>query len=1013
MDATPAQFRAVSDWSNSFLIAEAQDFLRRYTEVLLVGPSGASNFKSSGSQRGSAGIHRVSFLQMARQLAQPALAEFGLAPVSNLGTEALASRVAFQIRKENALVYFEPVAALPGFSRALARTLRELRLAGVTPDQLAAGAPPARDLSLLLQAYEHELTQRSLADLARILALATQAAVQGVHRWAGLPAVFLDVDLPTQAHRQLLEAVTRAAPHSLVLTLGPGRADAPAPTNSLDHLRRNLFKTSSAPFPSADGRFDMFSAPGEGLESVEIARRILAFAKAGTAFDQIAILVRNPDRYQPMIGDALQRAGIPAYFSRGTTRPDPAGRAFLALLGCAAENLSASRFAEYMSLGQIPQPAAPSEWVPPEDELLAIDPAAAAPAAIAEEPNRPTPRRWERYLVDAAVIGGRDRWERRLRGLEAEWELQDNDNAERVAQLRNLREFALPLIDLLAELPANAPWSDFLEALGTLARRSLRTPDGVLAVLADLAPMGEVGPVTLEEVIEVLGDRLRFLRRDPPGRRWGQVFVGSVDEARGREFAVVFLPGLAEGLFPQRLSEDPLLLDEFRKAIDSHLLLKQDRGHEERHRLHLAVAAARDRLIASYPRMEVAEARPRVPSFYALELPRAIYGQIPELKVFEKDAREAAPTRLNWPAPRLASDAIDDAEYDLASLANGAGHHILQSNEYAARSLRSRWRRWNSKWHSSDGLIASQEGTLAALATHRLAERSWSPSALENFATCPYKFALHGIYRLRPREEIAPLEQLDPRTRGSLFHAVQYELFQDLQAAQQLPVTADNLTDALARLEVVLSRVANKYVEQLAPAIPRVWDSEIEELRTDLRGWLHFAASNESDWEPILFELPFEAQLAEGVKLHGRIDLVERRNGVLRVTDHKTGKRPEMIPRWVGGGKHLQPLLYAAAVEQVLGLPVEAGRLLYATQRGGYTPIEIRMDERARQFLGKLLLDIDGMIAGGFLPPIPDKEVCEYCDYRVVCGPYEERRLSKKDRQDERLDPLYEIRGMA
>ena len=26
------------------------------------------------------------------------------------------------------------------------------------------------------------------------------------------------------------------------------------------------------------------------------------------------------------------------------------------------------------------------------------------------------PRRWERLLVDAAVIGGRDRWRRRIRG---------------------------------------------------------------------------------------------------------------------------------------------------------------------------------------------------------------------------------------------------------------------------------------------------------------------------------------------------------------------------------------------------------------------------------------------------------------------------------------------------------------------------------------------------------------------------------------------------------------------
>src|SRR5581483_7882539 len=106
--------------------------------------------------------------------------------------------------------------------------------------------------------------------------------------------------------------------------------------------------------PDTPGAFDLFSAPGEGLEAVEIARRILRLAREGVAFDHVAILLRNPERYQPMVEEALRRARIPAYFSRGTARPDPAGRAFLALLGCAAEKCSASRFAEYLSLGQVP-----------------------------------------------------------------------------------------------------------------------------------------------------------------------------------------------------------------------------------------------------------------------------------------------------------------------------------------------------------------------------------------------------------------------------------------------------------------------------------------------------------------------------------------------------------------------------------------------------------------------------------------------------------------------------------
>src|SRR5207245_9700638 len=95
-------------------------------------------------------------------------------------------------------------------------------------------------------------------------------------------------------------------------------------------------------------------APGEGREAVEIARRILDEARAGTPFDEVAVLLRAPELYASLLEVALRRAGIPAWFARGTSRPDPSGRAFLALLDCALEGLPARRSAEYLSLGQVP-----------------------------------------------------------------------------------------------------------------------------------------------------------------------------------------------------------------------------------------------------------------------------------------------------------------------------------------------------------------------------------------------------------------------------------------------------------------------------------------------------------------------------------------------------------------------------------------------------------------------------------------------------------------------------------
>ena len=60
-----------------------------------------------------------------------------------------------------------------------------------------------------------------------------------------------------------------------------------------------------------------------------------------------------------------------------------------------------------------------------------------------------------------------------------------------------------------------------------------------------------------------------------------------------------------------------------------------------------------------------------------------------------------------------------------------------------------------------------------------------------------------------------------------------------------------------------------------------------------------------------------------GIRLRGSIDLVERNaEGHLRVTDHKTGKVRVKTDSIVEGGASLQPVLYALAVEKLLGIEV-------------------------------------------------------------------------------------------
>jgi RecB family exonuclease len=1057
----------------------ADAFVARFaadTEILLVGASrdvADDVARRATVARGATfGLHRASFTQLAARVAAAEMARRSVAPSTPLGATALAARVSFEAVRDGALSYFTPVARFRGFARALGATLGELRTGGLSPRALEDLDGPGRDVAELGQRFEGQLEAGRIADRAALFALAAGAVGDGaLDTLRAMPMVLLDVPIATAAERGFFEALTAISPAVLVTVVAGDDAtldqlrpharravNTPAPDGSdLARLRDFLFAAAAPPEREARGDVQVFSAPGEGREAVEIARRVLHEASAGTPFDEIAVLLRAPAIYGSLLETALRRAGVPTWFARGTARPDPAGRAFLALLDCALEGLSARRFAEYLSLGQVPPlgdtGAPPPErplWMAPEDETLgpAADQAPAPdipPADVVPEPDadeRPVvdgtlraPWRWEQLLVESAVIGGKDRWSRRLGGLEAEYQArlarfrEDEPDSPRVAgierdlrNLEHLRRFALPTIERLAALPAGGTWGEWIVALEALAPLVLRRPDRVLTVLAALRPLGVIGPVTLGEVRDVLAAELTTLAERPPGDRYGRVFVGTIEQARGRSFEVVFLPGLAERIFPGKPREDPILLDALRRRLDARLPTQDDRSHRERLLLRLAVGAARRALHLSYSRIEQTEARPRVPSFYVLEVARALTGRVPEPQRMERDAAEAAGARLAWPAPVDPAHAIDEVEHDLATLrgllasgeTHGRARYLLELNECLARSLRTRWSRWHRRFTPADGLVRVTDGTRATLAGARLAARPYSASALQKFAACPYQFFLSAICRLEPRPDVAPIIELDPATRGHLFHRVQADAMRTLADAGRLPVTPGTLDAARATLDETLDRVADRYREDLAPAITRVWQDEIESMRADLRMWLQQSVAAQARWEPVAFELAFglprdpandprsvetEVALPDGYRLRGIVDLVERqRDGTdLRVTDYKTGRDWTRRNLMVDGGQMLQPVLYGLAVEHLFGARVLESRLFYCTRVGGFSEKPVAMSAEARGRGPEVLALIDRAIAAGFLPAAPRQRACGICDFRDVCGPHEETRIAQKD----------------
>ena len=195
------------------------------------------------------------------------------------------------------------------------------------------------------------------------------------------------------------------------------------------NLQGHLFE-DSAPSPRAlDTTVSLASWPGEARECVEIARRIQVEAArvwgpltAWPCSSRTRPLSRAPrGGLAPCFHPRLVRA---RQHPTGPGRPRTPGTARVC-----GRRLSARRFAEYLSLARVPQPGVTAQetWVAPEGGLLPIneerdsneEPADEDvdpdPGAATLEGTLRAPWRWERLLVDAAVIGGVDRWRRGFR----------------------------------------------------------------------------------------------------------------------------------------------------------------------------------------------------------------------------------------------------------------------------------------------------------------------------------------------------------------------------------------------------------------------------------------------------------------------------------------------------------------------------------------------------------------------------------------------------------------------
>ncbi len=206
-----------------YRLAAARSFLGGRppaAEIIIVGASrGAADDLAraiSRDQGATFGITRFSLTELAARAAASYPAERRRIPGTQAGAEAVAAHAVFGALEAGELGYFEPVARMPGFPKALARTLHELRLAGVrTTDHADRMDPAQADLFRLLDRVESEMSRAGVDDRAALFHLAAAACRAGHVRAAKLPMVLLDIPLDSRAEQQFAKALIAGSPDVL------------------------------------------------------------------------------------------------------------------------------------------------------------------------------------------------------------------------------------------------------------------------------------------------------------------------------------------------------------------------------------------------------------------------------------------------------------------------------------------------------------------------------------------------------------------------------------------------------------------------------------------------------------------------------------------------------------------------------------------------------------------------------------------------------------------------------
>jgi ATP-dependent helicase/nuclease subunit B len=657
-------------------------------------------------------------------------------------------------------------------------------------------------------------------------------------------------------------------------------------------------------------------------EAIVAAHEILAFVRRGGRFRDVAVLVRDLERYHSTVQRVFARCDIPMFLDRR----EPVSHHPLAELTRNAIRTVAFDWREtdwFAALKTGLLPAREEEIDELENEALARGWRGRAwneRLRISESPNRP-------------------RDNDRLRNLEQRLEklrLRIIPPFQKIATAVRQHRYRLTGAELAAAI--RELWQD-LRVEQTLQKWLERdsqnsfgpAPESIHATVWDqmnrwLANVELAFPtegLSLREWLPILEAGLTSLTVGLIPPALDQVTIGTIERSRNPEVKLAIVLGLNEGVFPEMPITGGLLTDGDRTDLEKfslpgNLTARQRLSHE-RYLAYIAFTRARQRLVLTYS-VHDANAKALNPSPFIDHL----------LRLFPALKTESITPELDWRDSQAPYEMVEPLL--LVEYFRRQQKIENRTLEPATITALQNWQRLSGLPTLRSVLQALRhfdQGPAGDSILPNVAAELYGPilntsvSRMEHFAACPFKFFVNSGLRAEAREVF----ELDVKEQGSFQHDALAEFHSRLRAEGKRwrDVTP---REARERMAADANRLAVTYRDGLLQAteqsqfMARALSEALQNFVEMLVGWM----GSQYKFDPVAVELPFghdetspawQLSLSQDrrIAIYGRIDRVDlfqpldSDTALCVVVDYKSSQKL-LDPVLMAHGAQLQLLTY-------------------------------------------------------------------------------------------------------